>query len=59
MNWIDIAWPMMGAATLTLGVLHLLVWLRARANRARLVFFVAAASVAALSIIELASSFAI
>jgi len=46
---------MMGAATLTLGVLHLLVWLRARANRARLVFFVAAASVAALSIIELAS----
>lgn len=46
---------MMGAATLTLGVLHLLVWLRARANRARLVFFVAAASVAVLSIIELAS----
>lgn len=53
MSWIDIAWPMMGAASLTLGSIHLLIWFRQRGQPAHLVFSVAAGAVGMLAIIEL------
>jgi len=52
-NWIDIVWPMMGATSLTLGLIYLLVWLRERTQLSQLVFSFAAISVCALSIFEL------
>lgn len=53
MSWIDITWPMMGAASLTLGLIYLLVWFRQRGQPAHLVFSLAAGSVSALAIVEL------
>lgn len=53
MNWIDIVWPMLGAASMTLGLVHLLVWVRQRDQPAHLMFSMAAASVAVLAIFEL------
>jgi PAS domain S-box-containing protein len=53
MGWIDTAWPMIGATSLTLGLIYLLVWLRQPTQYGYLLFFVTAASVAAFSIFEL------
>jgi two-component system sensor kinase FixL len=54
MNWIDIVWPMMGAASLTLALIHLLVWFKQqRLQTAHLMFAVTGISVAALAIFEL------
>ena len=54
MNWIDIVWPMMGAASLTLALIHLLVWFKQqRQQTAQLMFAVTGISVAALAIFEL------
>ena len=53
MNGIDILWPMMGAASLTLGLIHMTIWLRQRTQPAHLVFTVAAVSVFVLSLCEL------
>lgn len=53
MTWIDIVWPMMGAASLTLGLIHLLIWLRQRRQLAHLLFSLAAGSIAVLAIFEL------
>ncbi len=53
MNWIDIVWPMMGAASLTLALIHLLVWFKQGHQTAHLMFAVTGASVAALAIFEL------
>src|SRR5439155_24041522 len=53
MNWIDTAWTMMAAASLTLGLVHLLVWFKQRSRYAHLAFFVLATSVAAFSAFEL------
>ena len=53
MGWIDVAWPMIGAASLTLGLIYLLVWARQPGRYGYLLFFFAAASVAAFSIFEL------
>jgi two-component system sensor kinase FixL len=53
MNWIDIAWPMVGSASLTLGFIHFLVWLNDKSLRGHLMFSIAAASVASLAIFEL------
>lgn len=53
MDAIDILWPMMGAASFTLGVIHFGIWVRQRNESAHLIFSVAAASVACLSISEL------
>src|SRR5258706_13289625 len=52
MNWIDIAWPMMGAASLTLALIHLIVWFKQKRQTAHLMFAVTAISVAALAILE-------
>ena len=53
MNWIELAWAMMAAASLTLGLIHLLVWCRGRSRYAHLAFFVLATSVAVFSGFEL------
>lgn len=53
MNWIDIVWPMMGAASLTLALIHLLIWFKQGRQTAHLMFAVTAMSVAALAIFEL------
>ena len=53
MSWVEIAWTMMAAASLTLGVVHLLVWSKQRLRVAHLAFFVLAASVAVFSAFEL------
>lgn len=53
MNWIDIAWPMMGAAGLVLGLIHLLIWFQQRTQTAQLAFSLATASVAVIAIFEL------
>ena len=53
MGWISIAWPMIGATSLTLGLIYLLVWLRRPAESGYLLFFLTAASVAVFSIFEL------
>ena len=53
MYWIDILWPAMGAMSLTLGVLHALIWWRDPRQLAYLSFSVASLAVAAMAIFEL------
>jgi len=53
MNWVEVAWIMMTAASLTLGVIHLFIWLKQRAQYANLLFFTLAISSAAFSAFEL------
>ena len=54
MNWVEIAWIMMIAASLMLGVVHLFVWQKQRPQYANLLFFVLAVSAAAYGAFELA-----
>ena len=53
MNWVEVAWTMMIAASLMLGVVHLFVWQKQRSQYAHLLFFVLAASAAAYGAFEL------
>lgn len=53
MTWVEIAWTIMAAASLTLGFIHLSVWFVQRTRHAFLVFFLLAASVAAFSVFEM------
>ncbi len=53
MSWVTIVWSMSAAACLTLGTEHLLVWCKKRAEWSSLLFFLLAASVAAMGAIEL------
>ena len=53
MSWVNIVWPFMGAASLTLGLIHFLIWAMQRSQITHLVFAVVAVSVAAMSIVEL------
>ena len=53
-NWIHLVWAMMAAASLTLGVIHLVVWFKQRFHHAHLTFFALASSVAVFSGFELA-----
>ncbi len=54
MNWVEIAWVAMSAASLTLGVIHLFVWLKQRAGQAHLLFFALAISATTFGAFELA-----
>ena len=54
MNWVQIDWIMMSAASLTLGVIHLFVWFKQRLRYAHLLFFALAVSAAAFGGFELA-----
>lgn len=52
MNWIDIAWPVMGGACLMLGMVHGWAWIRRPKDLGHLVFSLACLSVAVISAME-------
>ena len=54
MSWVEVAWIAMSAASLTLGGIHLLVWLKQRSHYAHLLFFALAISATAFGVFELA-----
>jgi PAS domain S-box-containing protein len=53
MTWIEVVWPMMAAASLTLAWIHLVIWVKRRDQRVHLLFALAAASVAGIALCEL------
>lgn len=53
MDWIVISWSVMAAACLTLGSIHLLVWINERNDKAHLAFSIAAASIALVGVFEI------
>ncbi len=55
MNWIEFALPMLAGASLTLGLVQAMVWLRHRGQWASLAFALAASAIAAVMLIELAT----
>ena len=54
MTWIEVVWPMMSAASLTLAWIHFVIWLQRRQQRVHLLFAFAAAAVAGIALLELA-----
>ena len=52
MSWIDIVWPMIAAACLTLALIHLGIWLKDRSQYAWLASTFLASSVASISVLE-------
>ncbi len=54
MNWVEVVWIAMSAASLTLGVIHLFVWSKQRSQYAHLLFFALAMSATAFGAFELA-----
>jgi two-component system sensor kinase FixL len=54
MNWVEITWLMMIAASMMLGVVHLFVWQKQRTEYVHLLFFVLAVSAAAYGAFEIA-----
>jgi PAS domain S-box-containing protein len=55
MDWIDLAWTMMCAASLSLAGIHLLVWFKQRDRLAYLAFGLAALSLACAGLMEVAT----
>ncbi len=53
MNWVEVAWVGMSAASLTLGIVHLFVWFKQKSQLAHLLFFALAASTTAFGVFEL------
>jgi PAS domain S-box-containing protein len=53
MNWVEIAWIVMSAASLTLGVIHLFVWFKQKSKFAHLLFFALAVSATVFAAFEL------
>ena len=53
MSWVQIAWPMLAAASLTLGLIHALIWIRQRSMPQHLAFACAAVALSAMSVLEL------
>ena len=54
MNWVEVVWVGMSAASLTLGIVHLFVWFKQKSQVAHLLFFALAASATAFGAFELA-----
>jgi PAS domain S-box-containing protein len=54
MNWVEIAWVGMSAASLTLGMIHLFVWFNHRPEHAHLLFFALALAATVFGGFELA-----
>ncbi len=52
-NWILIVWSMSASASLTLAVMHLIVWLKDTSARAHLLFLLAAVAAVAMAFCEL------
>lgn len=55
MNWVNTVWPMISAACLTVAVIYFLAWMRATARKSYLLISLAAASVSAVGLLELAA----
>jgi len=53
MSWVQIAWPMLAAASLTLGLIHALIWIRQRSQPQHLAFACAAVSLSVMAMFEL------
>ena len=53
MDWVDLTWPMLAAASLVLGLIHAMVWLGQPRQRIHLALAIAAGSVGALVLLEL------
>lgn len=53
MNWIDIAWPMMGAAGIVLALIHLAAWTKRHRRAENLVFAILCIALAVIAIFEL------
>ncbi|HXW73632.1 MAG TPA: ATP-binding protein [Steroidobacteraceae bacterium] len=53
MSWLDLTWATMGAASLTLGIVHLFIWRKQRSQYPHLLFFALGASIAACAAFEL------
>jgi two-component system, LuxR family, sensor kinase FixL len=54
MNWVEMVWIGMSAASIALGAIHLFVWFKQRSGYAHLLFFALTISVAAFGVFELA-----
>ncbi|MGY1458375.1 MULTISPECIES: PAS domain S-box protein [unclassified Luteimonas] len=54
LSWINLVWPMVAAASLTLAGIHLVIWCRQRSQHANVLFALTAVSVALISMFELA-----
>jgi two-component system, LuxR family, sensor kinase FixL len=54
MNWVQLAWVIMAASSLTLGAIHLLIWFKQKTELSHLLFFVLATSAATFGAFELA-----
>src|SRR5690349_7452284 len=50
--WLTVTWSMIASACITLGLVHLAIWLRDRENRADALFAVAAFAVAGVGVGE-------
>jgi len=55
MDWVDLVWPMLAAGSFVLGLVHALLWLKGPRQKVHLAFAVAAWSVGAIALFELAS----
>lgn len=55
MNWMELAWPMLASASLIVALAHAVIWIARPGQRVHLALSFAAASVAALALLELAS----
>lgn len=55
MNWVNTVWPMISAGSLTVAAIYFLVWMRAPGRASHLLIGIAAASVSAVGLIELAA----
>ena len=53
MTWIDLLWPMLGAASFTLALIHAAAWVQRPERPAQLMFAGVACSVGLLSLVEL------
>ena len=53
MNWVDVVWVGMSAASLTLGIIHLSVWSKQKSQVAHLLFFALAVSATTFGVFEL------
>lgn len=53
MDWVDLTWPMLAAASLVLGLIHAMVWLGQPRQRIHLALAIAAGAVGALVLLEL------
>lgn len=53
MTWVQIAWPMLAAASLTLGLIHALIWARQRSATQHLAFAWSALALAVLTLLEM------